>query len=66
MYTYNKKQNTFHFYTYICGREMVQIGVSSPYLTQDIPYDPQLLCETIADTMSYDDGMSYDIEEFKD
>ena len=45
---------------------MVQIGVFSPYLTQDIPYDPQLLCETIADTMSHDDGMSYDIEEFKE
>ena len=66
MYTYNKKQNTFHFYTYIGGREMVQSGVFSPYLTQDIPYDPQLLCETIADTMSHDDGMSYDIEEFKE
>jgi len=66
MYTYNQKTNTFHFYTYLGGREIVPIGIFSPVLTHDIPYDPQHLCETIADAMSYDDGMSYDIEGFKD
>jgi hypothetical protein len=66
MYTYNQKTNTFHFYTYIGGREIVPIGVFSPVLTHDIPYDPQLLCETIAESMSHDDGMSYDIEGFHD
>ena len=66
MYTYNQKTNTFHFYTYLGGREIVPIGIFYPVLTHDIPYVPQHLCETIADAMSYDDGMSYDIEGFKD
>ena len=43
------------------GRELVPIGVFSPMMREDIPYDPQELVEGIADIMSRSNS-SYDFE----
>jgi len=49
------------FYTPTQGREMVPIGMFSPLVHEEIPYDPQEVVEAIADTMSRSTS-SYDFE----
>ena len=53
--------HSFFFYTPVQGRELVPIGVFSPMMREDIPYDPQELVEGIADIMSRSNS-SYDFE----
>jgi len=61
-YAYNQRTHSFFFYTCVGGsREMTPIGMFSPLLTEEIPYDPQELVEMIADTMSRSDT-SYDFD----
>jgi len=61
-YAYNQRTHSFFFYAQLDGsREMTPIGMFSPLLTEEIPYDPQELVEMIADTMSRSDT-SYDFD----
>lgn len=60
-YAYNARLHSFFFYTPVQGRELVPIGVFSPMMREDIPYDPQELVEGIADIMSRSTA-SYDFE----
>jgi len=61
-YAYNQRTHSFFFYTCVDGsREMTPVGMFSPLLTEDIPYDPQELVETIADVMSRSDT-TYDFD----
>ena len=61
-YAYNQRTHSFFFYTCVDGsREMTPVGMFSPLLTEEIPYDPQELVEMIADTMSRSDT-SYDFD----
>lgn len=62
LYAYNQRTHAFFFYTPDGGgREMVPIGMFTPLLAEDIPYDPQEIVETIADVMSRSD-QSYDFD----
>jgi len=61
-YAYNQRTHSFFFYTQLEGsREMTPIGMFSPLLAEDIPYNPQELVETIADVMSRSDT-TYDFD----
>lgn len=61
-YAYNQRTHSFFFYAALPGsREMMPVGMFSPILTEDIPYDPQEIVETIADVMSQSDT-SYDFD----
>ena len=60
-YAYNPRMHCFFFYTPTQGRELVPIGMFSPMVHEDIPYDPQELVEGIADIMSRSNS-SYDFE----
>ena len=60
-YAYYARLHSFFFYTPVQGRELVPIGVFSPMMREDIPYDPQELVEGIADIMSRSNS-SYDFE----
>ena len=66
-YAYNKRTHSFFFYTALPGsREMTPVGMFSPILTEDIPYDPQEIVEQIADVMSRSDttyDFDFDFEE---
>lgn len=62
MYSYNARTHAFFFYTPEDGsREMVPIGMFTPLLTEEIPYDPSEVVETIADMMSRSD-QTYDFD----
>lgn len=62
LYAYNQRTHAFFFYTPDGdGREMVPIGMFTPLLSEDIPYDPQEIVETIADVMSRSNH-SYDFD----
>ena len=60
-YAYNPRTHCFMFYTPTQGREMVPIGMFSPLVHKEIPYDPQEVVEAIADTMSRSTS-TYDFE----
>ena len=64
-YAQNARLHSFFFYTPVQGRELTPIGVFSPMVTEDIPYDPQELVEAIADVMSRAEE-SYDFENEND
>jgi len=64
MYAYNKRTHSFFFYTPVEGRELVPIGMFTPILSEDIPYDPQEIVEQIADCMSRSDTtFDFDFDE---
>lgn len=61
-YAYNQRTHSFFFYSQVEGsREMTPVGMFSPLLAEDIPYDPQEIVETIADVMSRSDT-TYDFD----
>ena len=53
MYSYNERTHSFMFYTPSGdGKQIVPIGMFSPIIEEEIPYDPAALVELIADFMS--------------
>ena len=53
MYCYNDRTHSFMFYTPSGdGKQIVPIGMFSPIIEEEIPYDPAALMELIADFMS--------------
>ena len=53
MYSYNERTHSFMFYTPSGdGKQIVPIGMFSPIIQEEIPYDPAALVELIADFMS--------------
>ena len=59
---YNDRTHSFMFYTPSGdGKQIVPIGMFSPIIEEEIPYDPAALMEMIADFMSREEH-TFDIE----
>ena len=56
MYAYNPSRHAFMFYVPMGdgGREMLPIGMYTPLISEELPYDPQHIVEDIADLLSRD------------
>ena len=56
MYAYNRSRHAFMFYVPMGdgGREMLPIGMYTPLISEELPYDPQHIVEDIADLLSRD------------
>jgi len=62
-YAYDGNKNIFTFFTPGPGRRMIPIGMFSSIVREGIPYDPEHICETIAEQIStFDFEDMYDIE----
>ena len=56
MYAYNRSRHAFMFYVPMGdgGRELLPIGMFTPLISEEMPYDPQPIIEDIADLLSRD------------
>ena len=56
MYAYNRSRRAVMFYVPMGdgGREMLPIGMYTPLISEELPYDPQHIVEDIADLLSRD------------
>ena len=62
-YAYDGTKNIFTFFTPGPGRRIIPIGMFSPITRDNIPYDPEHICEMIAEQIStFDFEEVYDIE----
>ena len=56
VYAYNRSRHAFMFYVPMGdgGRELLPIGMFTPLISDEMPYDPQPIIEDIADLLSRD------------
>ena len=56
MYAYNRSRHSFMFYVPMGdgSKEMLPIGMYTPLISDEMPYDPQHIVEDIADLLSRD------------
>ena len=56
MYSYNRARHAFMFYVPMGdgSKEMLPIGMFTPLISDEMPYDPQPIIEDIADLLSRD------------
>jgi len=56
MYAYNRSRHAFMFYVPMGdgSKEMLPIGMYTPLISDEMPYDPQHIVEDIADLLSRD------------
>ena len=56
MYSYNRSRHAFMFYVPMGdgSKEMLPIGMFTPLISDEMPYDPQPIIEDIADLLSRD------------
>ena len=56
MYAYNPSRHAFMFYVPMGdgSKEMLPIGMYTPLISDEMPYDPQHIVEDIADLLSRD------------
>ena len=56
MYAYNRSRHAFMFYVPMGdgSKEMLPIGMYTPLISEELPYDPQHIVEDIADLLSRD------------
>ena len=64
MYAYNRSRHSFMFYVPMGdgSKEMLPVGMYTPLISDEIPYDPTEIVEDIADRLSRDIESS----DFKD
>ena len=51
-YSYSPATNVYTFFLPGHGMQMVPIAIFSPIVRQDIPFDPEEVCETIAEAIA--------------
>ena len=56
MYAYNRSRHSFMFYVPMGdgSKEMLPVGMYTPLISDEMPYDPQHIVEDIADLLSRD------------
>ena len=56
MYAYNRSRHSFMIYVPMgdVSKEMLPIGMYTPLISDEMPYDPQHIVEDIADLLSRD------------
>ena len=64
MYAYNRSRHSFMFYVPMGdgSKELLPVGMYTPLISDEIPYDPTEIVEDIADRLSRDIESS----DFKD